>query len=140
MESTNDIKNWLKKVNITPWQARQVWYTFTSFSVVTDKDGDKLKLFSCDKCAKVVLSVKRNSHSQINHFFPHTINKTQQRNMRLCCRDIWPYVFVTWKAFADLVQHLVNVAANYSKFDVKHVLPHPATVSRHVEGKAQALL
>lgn len=38
-----------------------------------------------------------------------------------------------------MVQHFVNVAAKYGTFDVRDALPHPTTVSRHNEGKADAL-
>jgi len=43
------------------------------------------------------------------------------------------------KGFVDISQHFVDVATKYGKFDVKDVLPHPTTVSRHVEGRAQVL-
>ena len=59
--------------------------------------------------------------------------------MEVCCLDIRPYDFVAGKGFVDIVQRFVDVAAKYGKFHLKDILPHPATVSRHVEGRAQAL-
>lgn len=39
----------------------------------------------------------------------------------------------------DLFQHLVHAAAKYGIVVVKDVVPHPTTVSRHVEGGSQAV-
>uniref|UniRef100_A0AAZ1XG43 HAT C-terminal dimerisation domain-containing protein n=1 Tax=Oreochromis aureus TaxID=47969 RepID=A0AAZ1XG43_OREAU len=39
----------------------------------------------------------------------------------------------------DLAQHLVDTAARIGKFDVCEILPHPTTVSRNVEMRAQSL-
>ncbi|GAA6085467.1 zinc finger protein 618-like [Tachysurus ichikawai] len=54
----------------------------------------------------------------------------------LCCKDIRPYDIVAGNGFVDIVQHL---AAKFGTFDVRDALPHPTTVSRHIEEKAQAL-
>uniref|UniRef100_A0A3P9CYL1 HAT C-terminal dimerisation domain-containing protein n=1 Tax=Maylandia zebra TaxID=106582 RepID=A0A3P9CYL1_9CICH len=41
--------------------------------------------------------------------------------------------------FTQLAQHLVDTAARIGKFDVCEILPHPTTVSRNVEMRAQSL-
>ncbi|KAI2646914.1 Transposable element Hobo transposase [Labeo rohita] len=69
----------------------------------------------------------------------HIKQETIEKCVEVCCLDIRPYDFVAGKGFVDISQHFVDVAAKYGKFDVKHVLPHPTTVSRHVKGRVQVL-
>lgn len=77
--------------------------------------------------------------------FPHKAlsayvkQETTEKCVALCCKDFRLCDFVAGKGFVDIVQHFVNVAAKYGTFHVSDSLPHPTTVSQHIEGKAQAL-
>ena len=119
----------------------------------------EMDFVSCDKCAKILVNnghksgtsrLRRHTCSVLpgqskllfkdKQLLPtHIKQETTEKCVEVCCLDIRPYDFVAGKGFVDIVQNFVNVAAKYGKFDVKDVLPHPTTVSRHVEGRAQAL-
>lgn len=64
---------------------------------------------------------------------------TTEKCVEFVCQDIRPYDTVSEKGFTQLAQHLVNTAAKIGKFDASDTPPHPATVSRNVEMRAQSL-
>uniref|UniRef100_A0A3P9DLA7 HAT C-terminal dimerisation domain-containing protein n=1 Tax=Maylandia zebra TaxID=106582 RepID=A0A3P9DLA7_9CICH len=65
--------------------------------------------------------------------------ETRDKCVQFVCQDIRPYDTISGKGFTQLAQHLVDTAARIGKFDVCEILPHPTTVSRNVEMRAQSL-
>lgn len=65
-----------------------------------------------------------------------TVTKEKQiithKVVEFCARDVRPYEIITGQGFLNLVQYFVSIGAKYGEIDVKTVLPHPTTVSRHV--------
>lgn len=65
--------------------------------------------------------------------------ETTEKCVEFVCQDIRPYDSVSGKGFNQLAQHLVDTAAKIGKFNVSEILPHPTTVSRNIEKRAQSL-
>lgn len=130
-----------------------------SFSCVIDANGKKLPFVQCDKCLKVLpfCSHKTGTSGLRRHSCPITKGQTKlaftksllvpekfkketrDKCVQFVCQDIRPYDTISGKGFTQLAQHLVDTAARIGKFDVCEILPHPTTVSRNVEMRAQSL-
>lgn len=159
MSKTSDVEKKLKQglYSTKSKQGRSdIWQ---NFSVVCNADGNEMDYAHCDKCMKILVynghksgtsGLRRHTcsllpgqsklHFNDKQLIPaHIKQETTEKCVEVCCLDIRPYDLVAGRGFVDILQHFVNVAAKYGKFDVKDVLPHPTTVSRHVEGRAQAL-
>ncbi|KAL2091651.1 hypothetical protein ACEWY4_013914 [Coilia grayii] len=157
-QSTNEVEKNIKQGVYTTKTKQGKSDIWKQFSVVCDKEGKELDFMS-DKCEKVLVysghksgtsGLRRHTCSVVpgqskllfksKQLLPtHIKQETAEKCMDVCCLDIRPYDLVAGKGFSDILQHFVNVAAKYGKFDVNDILPHPTTVSRHVEGRAQAL-
>lgn len=130
-----------------------------SFSCAIDADGKKIPFAQCDKCLKVFpfSSHKTGTSGLRQHSclitkgqtkltftksrpVPEQFKKeTTEKCVEFVCQDIRPYDTVSGNGFNQLAQHLVDTAAKIRKFDVIEILPHPTTVSRNIEMRAQSL-
>lgn len=66
-------------------------------------------------------------------------SKTIDKCIDFVAADLRPYDSIAGKGFINLAQHLVDTAAAIGRYDVKGILPHPTTVSRHLDERAQTI-
>lgn len=52
--------------------------------------------------------------------------------VEFCATDVRPFEIIAGHGFLRLAQHFVSLGAKYGDFDVKRIIPHPTTISRHV--------
>lgn len=128
-----------------------------SFSLVYDAEGNQLAFACCDKCQKVLAYTGHKSGTSGLNRHVCTLLKGQQlldfrrnkakvsealkeKTVEKCvdfvAADLRPYDSIAGRGLVQLAQHLVDTAASIGKFDVQDILPHPTTVSRHVEERA----
>ncbi|KAG9277849.1 zinc finger BED domain-containing protein 1-like [Astyanax mexicanus] len=127
-----------------------------SFSIVINGDRNRLPFACCDKCNKVFVYSSHKSGTsglkrhrctalkgQTKLSFTSTTKvtnnlkkETTEKCVQFVCKDIRPFDTVSGQGFSKLAQHLVDTAAKIGKFDVKEMLPHPTTISRHIEEEA----
>lgn len=67
----------------------------------------------------------------------HVKQETTKNCVNLCFKDICPHDVVANDGFANILQHVI-IPVKHGQFDVKDILPHSTTVSRHVEKKTKA--
>lgn len=129
-----------------------------SFSLVYDAEGNQLPFACCDKCQNLVLTYSghKSGTSGLNRHVCTVLKgqqllefrgnkakvsealkeKTVEKCVDFVAADLRPYDSIAGRGLVQLAQHLVDTAASIGKFDVRDILPHPTTVSRHVEERA----
>ncbi|KAK7886829.1 hypothetical protein WMY93_026450 [Mugilogobius chulae] len=152
----NKIKNGEYRVQAKCGKS-DIW---SRFHIVVDKDNMHLDYASCKSCKKILGYTGKTGTSGLRRHTCSTLlgqstlsfkpKETEtlplkvkqdilQTCVNLCCKDIRPFDIVAGEGFIEFVEHIVDVTAKYKKFDVKKALPHPTTLSRHIESSAQSL-
>ncbi|KAL4113024.1 hypothetical protein QTP88_016728 [Uroleucon formosanum] len=60
-------------------------------------------------------------------------DETIEKCVKYCSMDIKPMYSIESEGFKQFGQFLLDVGAKYGKIDIADILPHPTTVSRHIE-------
>ncbi|KAL4097820.1 hypothetical protein QTP88_022528 [Uroleucon formosanum] len=66
-------------------------------------------------------------------------DETIEKCVKYCCMDIKPMYSIEGEGFKQFGQFLLDVGAKYGKIDIADILPHPTTVSRHIETTTKEL-
>jgi len=60
-------------------------------------------------------------------------DETIKKCAKYCSMDIKPMYSIEGEGFKQFGQFLLDVGAKYGKIDIADILPHPTTISRHIE-------
>lgn len=156
--SASEVSTSLKKGTFMTKKSRNlksdIWQ---SFSIVHDGEGNQLPFACCDKCHKVLTynghksgtsGLKRHACTVLkgqrllefkgnNTKVSDAVKvKTVDKCVDFVSADLRPYDSIAGEGFIQLTQHLVDTAATIGRYDVRDILPHPTTVSRHVDDRA----
>lgn len=156
--SASEVSAGLKRGTLTVKKSKvlksDIW---RSFSLVYNAEGNQLPFACCDKCQKVLTYNGHKSGTSGLNRHVCTVLKGQQllefkgnsakvtdalkaKTVEKCvdyvAADLRPYDSIAGRGLVQLAQHLVDTAATIGKFDVRDILPHPTTVSRHVDDRA----
>lgn len=66
----------------------------------------------------------------------HLKDETIEKCVKYCCMDIRPMSAIEGNGFKNFGQILLDVGAKFGKIDISDILPHPTTVSRHINKTA----
>lgn len=59
-------------------------------------------------------------------------DETIEKCVKYCCMDIRPMSAIEGNGFKNFGQFLLGVGAKFGKIDINDILPHPTTVTRHI--------
>lgn len=71
---------------------------------------------------------------------PNDDDDTIEKCIKYCCMDIKPMYSLEGERFKQFWQFLLDVGAKYGKIDIGDILPHPTTVSRHIEKQIKEII